>query len=114
MWEILHGKRVYQDKEYDRELQEQIVVNDKRPEVVENVPECYLSLMKKCWVREQNKRPTAEEIEEILIKWQNDEKVLLEFSVSEKTLKNVNEQTYFEAPSESSYVSMMLNLPNNV
>ncbi|RIB13937.1 hypothetical protein C2G38_2097178 [Gigaspora rosea] len=98
MWEILHGKRVYQDKECDRELQELIVVNDKRPEVVEN-----------------NKiSPTAAEIEEILIKWQSDEKVLLEFSESEKILKNANEQTYFEAISESSYIFIMLNLLNNV
>ncbi|RIB30422.1 kinase-like domain-containing protein [Gigaspora rosea] len=103
MWEILHGEPVFCDKKLDQQLQIQICFSDLRPKIEENMSGRYLSLMKECWGKKQEKRPTAVEIEEILTKWQNDEKVLLELSELENKLKNTSRQKYSEVLYESKF-----------
>ncbi|CAI2198874.1 16169_t:CDS:1, partial [Funneliformis geosporum] len=38
----------------------------KRPKDIENIPKCYISLMKNCWNENPLKRPTALEIKNII------------------------------------------------
>ncbi|RIB14708.1 kinase-like domain-containing protein [Gigaspora rosea] len=90
MWEILHGKSVSYSQELGMQLQIEICRNNLRPTVIENSPECYVSLMKECWKREPENRPSAIKICDILIEWQNDENILLELTKkSDEILKNI-------------------------
>ncbi|UZO18414.1 uncharacterized protein OCT59_009727 [Rhizophagus irregularis] len=40
-----------------------------RPEIIENTPQCYADLMKKCWDEDPLKRPSANEVSDIIEKW---------------------------------------------
>ncbi|GES97110.1 kinase-like domain-containing protein [Rhizophagus clarus] len=40
-----------------------------RPEIIENTPQCYVDLMKKCWNEDPSKRPSASEVENIIRNW---------------------------------------------
>ncbi|CAB5368893.1 unnamed protein product [Rhizophagus irregularis] len=40
-----------------------------RPEIIENTPQCYVDLMKKCWDEDPFKRPSSEEVSDIIRKW---------------------------------------------
>ena len=104
MWEILHGKLAFSDKNVDMQLQIQIC-NNLRPTIVEGAPKCYVSLMKMCWTDEQEKRPSAMQLYETFIEWQNDENILLELSKSDEILKNIK---YSHLPTYSDTTSLYL------
>ncbi|CAB4429406.1 unnamed protein product [Rhizophagus irregularis] len=38
------------------------VLRGERPEIIENTPQCYLDLMKKCWNEDSSKRPSSKEV----------------------------------------------------
>ncbi|RIB13275.1 kinase-like domain-containing protein [Gigaspora rosea] len=100
MWEILYGKLVYCDREFDNQLQIEICRKNLRPTIIKNTPQCYINLMKECWEKCPEDRPTAEEIYNIFTKWKDDEKILLELSESEQVLKdvlNTHDSTYIES-----------------
>ncbi|RIB04275.1 kinase-like domain-containing protein [Gigaspora rosea] len=88
MWEILYGKSAvyFYNQKNETQLQIEICKNDLRPPIIENIPQCYISLMKKCWEREPTNRPSAIEICEILTEWQNDESILSELIKSDEIL----------------------------
>ncbi|RIB00008.1 hypothetical protein C2G38_2130614, partial [Gigaspora rosea] len=69
-------------------LQIKICQENLRPRIIENTPQCYIILIKKCWERDPIKCPSAQKLIEILTDWQNDENTLLELTKSEEKLKN--------------------------
>ncbi|RIB16774.1 hypothetical protein C2G38_2089969 [Gigaspora rosea] len=56
MWEILYGKSVSCNQEFGTQLQIKICRENLRPIIIENTPQCYINLMKKCWekIRQNN------------------------------------------------------------
>ncbi|CAG8663870.1 19251_t:CDS:2, partial [Racocetra fulgida] len=45
------------------------ICNGLRPEIINNTPEAYSTLMKRCWHRDPNKRPKVTELSNILNRW---------------------------------------------
>ncbi|RIB27174.1 hypothetical protein C2G38_2062742 [Gigaspora rosea] len=108
MWEILYGKSVSYNQEFGQRLQIEICCNDLRPTIIENKPQCYINLMKKCWEKDPVCRPSATKIREILTEWVNDENILLELTESDELLINVKSthaQTYPDDLYRSKFIS---------
>ncbi|RIB27412.1 kinase-like domain-containing protein, partial [Gigaspora rosea] len=100
MWEILNGKSVpfEETSKFQSKSQSKIqqICNGLRLPIHENTATCYADLIKKCWNAEPERRPTAKEICNILVEWQNNETILSELSESEKKLQNIkNEDTKY-------------------
>ncbi|KAF0387223.1 serine/threonine protein kinase [Gigaspora margarita] len=106
MWEILYGKSVSYNQEFGIQLQIKICRENLRPSIIEDTPQCYINLMKKCWERDPIKRPSAQKIIEILTEWQNDKNILLELTKSEETLKNqsIHMHSYFDIIYKSKFI----------
>jgi serine/threonine protein kinase len=68
MWEFTSGVPPFNDREHDLQLSLSICKGE-RPEIIENTPQCYTNLMKKCWNEDPLKRPTASEVLDIIDKW---------------------------------------------
>ncbi|CAI2165548.1 2028_t:CDS:2 [Funneliformis geosporum] len=68
MWEFISGIPPFKDRVHDRQLYLSIC-NGERPEIIENAPQCYINLMKKCWNEDPLKRPNAFEIIKIFRDW---------------------------------------------
>src|SRR5688572_28887223 len=68
MWEFISGIPPFNDKAHDYQLALSIC-KGKRPEMIENTPQCYIDLMKKCWDKDSSKRPNASEIVKIIDGW---------------------------------------------
>ena len=45
------------------------ICQGERPEIIENTPQCYVDLMKKCWDEDPSKRPNALEIRNTIHNW---------------------------------------------
>ncbi|CAG8716205.1 10273_t:CDS:1, partial [Ambispora leptoticha] len=96
MWEILYGKSVsYNQKLAMPQFCFSVCCYDLRPVVNKEAPQCYVKLMRKCWDKYPEKRPSAEDLCEIFEKWQSDESVLLELDKSKTVLENI-EDSYYE------------------
>ena len=81
MWEILYGKPVpfEQDSMLQSKIQFQIqVCGGLRPPIHENTAMCYIDLMKKCRHTDPENRPTAKEVCEFFVEWQNNKTILSE------------------------------------
>ncbi|RIB11937.1 kinase-like domain-containing protein [Gigaspora rosea] len=89
MWEILYGRPVSYNRKFGQLLQIEICRNDLRPIIIGNMPIFYINLMKKCWERDLEKRPSATNICEILTEWINNENILLNLNESNELLKNI-------------------------
>ncbi|RHZ57832.1 hypothetical protein Glove_383g22 [Diversispora epigaea] len=61
MWIISTGKIPFANRAYDVELVFDIV-NGLRPKINNNIPQCYVELMKLCWHKDPAERPNAEMI----------------------------------------------------
>ena len=72
MWEFTSGAPPFNDKAHDLQLCLSICKGE-RPKIIENTPQCYANLMKKCWDEDPLKRPSASEILNIIKKWVNPE-----------------------------------------
>ncbi|CAI2167410.1 3558_t:CDS:2, partial [Funneliformis geosporum] len=56
MWELMNGKRPFEDQAYDTDLMIHII-DGARPPIVTNAPEGCIELMQQCWDSDPNKRP---------------------------------------------------------
>jgi len=70
MWELTTGCKPFNDVEHDIDLIYKII-DGKRPEITDDTPECYASLMKKCWDADPLKRPSIEEIYVTVSDWKD-------------------------------------------
>ncbi|RIB25913.1 kinase-like domain-containing protein, partial [Gigaspora rosea] len=107
MWEILYGRLVSYNQDIGPFLQKAICDNGLRPNIIDNSPRDYVNLMKECWNKEPEKRPTAEEICKIFTEWQCDDKIMLELSESDsmiKDSKNIHDETNLEILNGSKFI----------
>ncbi|PKB96994.1 kinase-like protein, partial [Rhizophagus irregularis] len=58
--------------------------NGERPEIIENTPQCYIDLMKKCWDEDPLKRPSSKEVLNIIENWI--------FRPENKKIEDINEE----------------------
>ncbi|RIB01858.1 kinase-like domain-containing protein [Gigaspora rosea] len=82
MWEVLYGKPAFYDETFGSELQSRIILHDLRPPILEDTESCYVDLMKLCWAKEPEKRPSSAKILETLKEWQNDKEILAKLTKS--------------------------------
>ncbi|CAB5369848.1 unnamed protein product [Rhizophagus irregularis] len=68
MWEFTSGVPPFNSSAHNIELSLSICKGE-RPEVIENTPQCYVDLMKKCWNEDPLERPSALEIKNIIGNW---------------------------------------------
>ena len=68
MWEFTSGVRPFDDKEFDFQLSLSICAGE-HPDTIENTPQCYINLLKRCWDSDPSKRPTIQMIEDIISEW---------------------------------------------
>ncbi|RGB29129.1 kinase-like domain-containing protein [Rhizophagus diaphanus] len=68
MWEFTSGIPPFNNRAHDIQLSLSICKGE-RPEIIENTPQCYVDLMKKCWDGDLLKRPSSKEVLEIIKKW---------------------------------------------
>src|ERR1043165_5751651 len=68
MWEFTSGMPPFDDRAHDLQLSLNIC-NGERPAIIENTPQCYVNLMKKCWDKDSSKRPNASEVYDIIQNW---------------------------------------------
>ncbi|CAB4408445.1 unnamed protein product [Rhizophagus irregularis] len=68
MWEFTSGVSPFHDKAHDFQLSLSICKGE-RPEIMENTPQCYIDLIKKCWNEDPLKRPSALEVKNIIGNW---------------------------------------------
>jgi len=66
MWEFTSGFPPFDDIEHGFQLSLNICKGE-RPKIIENTPQCYIDLMKKCWDENPLKRPDAFELRKLLI-----------------------------------------------
>jgi serine/threonine protein kinase len=83
MWEFTSGIPPFNDKAHDFQLSISICKGE-RPKIIENTPQCYVDLMKKCWNKDPLKRPSSEEVSNIIRKW-----IFLDYF---KNIKNISEE----------------------
>ncbi|CAB4431944.1 unnamed protein product [Rhizophagus irregularis] len=83
MWEFTSGVPPFSNREHDIQLSLSICKGE-RPEIIQNTPQCYVDLMKKCWNEDPLKRPTSEEVSNIIEEW-----IYLPF---EKEIKDISEE----------------------
>ncbi|RIB17479.1 kinase-like domain-containing protein [Gigaspora rosea] len=106
MWKILYGRPVSFSQEFGM-LQIEICRNDLRPTIIENTHQCYVNLMKKCWGREPENRPSAIKICEILTEWLNNEIILSYLTKSDELLMNIK-STHAQPYSDDIYKSKFI------
>ncbi len=97
MWEFTSGTPPFNDRAHDLQLSISICKGE-RPEIIENTPQCYIDLMKKCWDGDPLKRPNASEILNIINNWisniinenieEESRNIIMEFYKADNILKN--------------------------
>ncbi|GES80042.1 kinase-like domain-containing protein [Rhizophagus clarus] len=68
MWEFTSGVQPFKDIAHDVGLCISICKGE-RPDIIENTPQCYADLMKRCWNENPLERPSAGEIVQIMMEW---------------------------------------------
>ncbi|RGB35619.1 kinase-like domain-containing protein [Rhizophagus diaphanus] len=68
MWEFTSGVPPFNNIAHDIQLCLSIC-KGKRPEIIENTPQCYVNLMKKCWNEDPLKRPSTSEVKKVIENW---------------------------------------------
>ncbi|RIB00615.1 kinase-like domain-containing protein [Gigaspora rosea] len=106
MWEVLYGSDVryyydLHDKNQDQIIQ--IVIDYLRPPINDKAPRYYVELMEKCWDKDPETRPSAEDLCEIFKNWQYDEQILSELNEANPIIPK--SRTYENAYSGSKLIS---------
>ncbi|EXX60025.1 kinase-like domain-containing protein [Rhizophagus irregularis DAOM 181602=DAOM 197198] len=83
MWEFTSGIPPFNDKAHDIQLSLSICKGE-RPEIIEDTPQCYVDLMKRCWDEDSLNRPSSKEVLSIIENWI--------FRSSDKKIKDINEE----------------------
>jgi serine/threonine protein kinase len=83
MWEFTSGVSPFNDKAHNLQLSISICKGE-RPKIIENTPQCYVDLMKKCWNEDPLKRPSSKEVFNIFKKWV--------FLPDEKKIEDIDEE----------------------
>ncbi|RIB11486.1 kinase-like domain-containing protein [Gigaspora rosea] len=86
MWEISSGRVVtseYENNDLNLAIE---ICEGLRPTILEGTTSCYVDLLKKCWNKDPEERPSALEIYETITNWKNDEEILASFSKSDKEM----------------------------
>ncbi|RGB33191.1 kinase-like domain-containing protein [Rhizophagus diaphanus] len=87
MWELTTSCKPFANVEHDIHLIYKIL-DEERPKITKDTPECYANLMKSCWVPDSKKRPLIKEIYLTLDNWLNESKYKEEFvQIEEKRNK---------------------------
>ncbi|GBC27549.2 kinase-like domain-containing protein [Rhizophagus irregularis DAOM 181602=DAOM 197198] len=68
MWEFTSGIPPFNNRAHNIQLSLSICKGE-RPEIIENTPQCYVDLMKKCWDENPLKRPSSKEVLNIIKNW---------------------------------------------
>ncbi|CAB5199805.1 unnamed protein product [Rhizophagus irregularis] len=92
MWELTSGIPPFNNRAHDIELALSICESE-RPEIIENTPQYYVDLMKKCWNEDPLKRPSSKEVLKFIEKW-----ISRSYEVSEELKGNIVE--FINAPIE--------------
>jgi len=124
MWEFTSGVPPFDDRKHDFLLALNICKGE-RPEIVENTPQCYIKLMKKCWDEDPLKRPNASEIQKIIDDWilfitekdiDESKNIAMEFYEADKILEekqinisNTSNITNNKSHSQAYHTSRLLN-----
>jgi serine/threonine protein kinase len=85
MWEFTSGVPPFNDRAQDLQLTLSICKGE-RPKIIENTPQCYVNLMKKCWNEDPLKRPSALEVLNVIRKW-----IVRSSEISEELKSNIME-----------------------
>jgi serine/threonine protein kinase len=83
MWEFTSGISPFNDRAHDLQLSLSICKGE-RPGIIENTPQCYVDLMKKCWNNDPLKRPSSKEVSDIIKNW-----IILPLGMK---IKNISEE----------------------
>ncbi|POG65393.1 kinase-like domain-containing protein [Rhizophagus irregularis DAOM 181602=DAOM 197198] len=81
----------FNNRTHDVYLCLSICKDGERPEIIENTPQCYVDLMKKCWNEDPLRRPSSKEVLKIIEKW-----IFYSYEVSEELKSNIME--FINAP----------------
>ncbi|POG69508.1 hypothetical protein GLOIN_2v1626294 [Rhizophagus irregularis DAOM 181602=DAOM 197198] len=68
MWEMTSGVPAFHNIPHDLNLSLNIC-RGIRPEIIKGIMPEYIELMKRCWNNDPEKRPTANELSNIFLKW---------------------------------------------
>ncbi|GBB84629.1 hypothetical protein RclHR1_01120017 [Rhizophagus clarus] len=68
MWEFTSGIPPFNNRAHDFQLALSICKGE-RPEIIENTPQRYIDLMKRCWDEDPLRRPSASEVKAIIKEW---------------------------------------------
>jgi len=84
MWEFISGIPPFDDRAYDLQLSISICKGE-RPKIIENIPQCYIDLMKRCWDEDPLKRPKSSEISKIINDWYE---IISNTNIHDKNISN--------------------------
>ncbi|GET54002.1 kinase-like domain-containing protein [Rhizophagus irregularis DAOM 181602=DAOM 197198] len=102
MWEFTSGVPPFNNRAHELQLSLSICKGE-RPEIIENTPQCYVDLMKKCWDENPLKRPSSEEVLEIIEEW-----IFLPYQMKAKDINEklkCNVMEFINAPIEHNNLS---------
>ncbi|RGB38137.1 kinase-like domain-containing protein [Rhizophagus diaphanus] len=68
MWELTAGVPPFENRAHDIQLCISICKGE-RPEIIENTPQCFVNLMKKCWNEDPLNRPPTSEVKNVIRNW---------------------------------------------
>ncbi|RIB07229.1 kinase-like domain-containing protein [Gigaspora rosea] len=102
MWEISSGRVVFSEYEYDSLRLTIEICEGLRPTILRGMALCYAELLKRCWNDDPEKRPTALEIHETILKWKNNSEFLAEFLKSDDEM--VIEYKVFDIDSDDNLI----------
>ena len=117
MWEFTSGIPPFDNRAHDLQLALSIC-KGKRPEIIENTPQCYMDLMKRCWDEDPSKRPDAFGIEKEIKYWlniisgsindANRKKIAMEFWKADKILRGKQITISNQSHSQAYHTSRLL------